>query len=58
MRILSDKDVDSYYQISVVEDDIGSISLIELNYNRLIKTLDINDKYYHRWRFLSMEWRN
>ena len=41
-RVLSDKDVDSYYHFSVEEYNISSVSLFELKYNRLIQTLDIN----------------
>ena len=42
-RVLSDTDVDSYYQFSVEEYNISSVSLFELKYNRLIQPLDIND---------------
>ena len=52
-RVLSDKDVDSYYQFSVEEYNISSVSLFELKYNRLIQTLDINDMVLPPLAFLD-----
>ena len=52
VQVLNDIDVEEYYQFSVEEYSISSVSLFELKYERIIQTLDINDKVLPPLTFL------